>query len=215
MTKRLGLFGGTFDPVHLGHLHAARTLLDEFNLDTIYFIPVYQPVHRDSPQASTEQRLTMLELTLADDEHLVIDVREVKRRGASYAKYTIDEYRQQFPEDELFFILGTDAFNAIDTWYEWQALFDDVNFIVLSRPGYDLDYTHDVEVKLADKARAKGPSSVARSGQVLHSHKVMLQLSATEVRAAVRNNEEIVNLLPENVANFIKEHNIYTQDLLN
>ena len=214
MTKRLGLFGGTFDPVHLGHLHAAQTLLSEFNLDTIYFIPAYQPVHRDSPQASIEQRLTMLQLTLAETDELILDTREIDRGGALYAKYTIDEYRQQFPEAELFFILGTDAFNAIDTWFEWRMLFDDINFIILPRPGYNLNYSKDVAELISQKHQSMGANSEVIIGQVLHSQKAMLRLSATEVRTAIQNNEEISDLLSENAANFVKEHNIYGKDLL-
>jgi len=215
MTRRIGLFGGTFDPVHLGHLHAAELLLDEFSLSEIFFIPAYQPVHRDQPLATSDQRLEMLQLCLSGSEHLSLDRREVNRGGASYALYTLQEYRSDYPEDELFFIIGTDAFNAIDNWHEWQSLFDYCHFIVLPRPGFKLQYSSAVQSHIDSLAADEHRDDVVpKTGQVLLSKKAMLELSATQVRTAIQNKQNIAALISEKVAQYIEDHNIYAKDLL-
>jgi len=212
MKRRIGLFGGTFDPVHLGHLHAAQVLLDELSLSEIFFIPAFQPVHRETPQASTEQRLAMLKMTIQQQANLQLDEREVVRGGASYALYTLEEYRNEYPDDELFFIVGTDAFNAIETWFEWQTLFTLANFIVLPRPGYGLEVQNESITQRISPDITQNES--VESGKIILSKKAMLRLSATEVRSAIANNQDIDELLAENVANYVKDHNIYDKDLL-
>ncbi len=215
MTRRIGLFGGTFDPVHLGHLHAAEVLLDEYSLSEIFFIPAYQPVHREQPLATSDQRLEMLQLCLSGSEHLFLDCREVNRGGASYALYTLQEYRSEYPEDELFFIIGTDAFNAIDSWHEWQSLFDYCHFIVLPRPGYTLQYSPAVQSHIDSLAADEQSEDVTpKTGQVLLSKRAMLELSATQVRTAIQNKQNITALISEKVAQYIEDHNIYAKDLL-
>ena len=214
MTKRVGIFGGTFDPVHLGHIHAARAVAHEFSLDHIYLVPAHQPVHRDNPGATSEQRMQMINLAIADDESLLVDGRELQRGGPSYSLLTVQEYREEYPADQLFFLLGTDAFNGLTSWYHWQEIFDFVNFIVMGRP--DIQLATDVEAAsfLNHRLSDRPVSSDQVAGHIFISKKAMLTNSATEVRQAIAANLPLSGLLNKKVASFIKEHNIYRKDLL-
>ena len=214
MTKRVGIFGGTFDPVHLGHIHAARAVAEEFSLDQIFLIPAHQPVHRDNPGATSEQRMQMINLAIAEDDSLQVDDRELQRGGPSYSLYTVQEYRNDYPTAQLFFILGTDAFNSIITWYQWQDIFTYVNLIVVGRPeiqlALDMEGAEFLKSRMAEDPSGRHPVA----GRIFISKKAMLNNSATEVRQAIVSKQPLSELLHKKVASFIKEHNIYRKDLL-
>lgn len=136
MTQRIGIFGGTFDPVHYGHIASAKMLVAQLSLDTLYFMPCQQHPFHKHPGASPAQRADMLTLAVADEAQLQIDERELRRDGISYTVDSLQEIRSEFGDDAVIvFILGTDAFASLHQWERWQSLLLLSNVAVIERAG--------------------------------------------------------------------------------
>ena len=132
----IGVLGGTFDPIHYGHLRPAKEALVTLGLDQLRFVPAARPPHRRSPVASAEQRLRMVELAVADEPCFVVDDREFGRPGPSYTVDTLISMREEFGERTLCLLMGTDAFDGLDTWHCWQRLPQLAHLVVMYRPGW-------------------------------------------------------------------------------
>ena len=139
----IGIFGGTFDPVHYGHLRSALEVKDIFGLSEVRLIPCAQPPHREQPAATALMRLHMLELAIENQPGLIIDTRELNRQGVSYMVDTLKSLRQEFPNEPLLLFIGSDAFNHLKTWHQWQHLFDTAHIVVMTRPGFEINYLDD------------------------------------------------------------------------
>ena len=139
MLKKLGIFGGAFDPVHQGHIHIAKLAYKELALDKVYFLPLNQAVHKNQPQFSAEKRLELIRQAIAPYAYLDICRYDIERGGPSYAADTLAELKKQpdFTDADLYYIIGSDAFAEIFTWKDPYRLLDLVKFIVAARPGYD------------------------------------------------------------------------------
>ena len=137
MNGILGVLGGTFDPIHYGHLRAAEAVRVALALPSVVLVPAGDPRHRAPPHASGAQRLQMLELALAEFPHLGIDAREIRRGGASYTVPTLASMRAEAPGRRLALILGTDAFAGLPLWHRWRELFDLAHVVVVTRPGFE------------------------------------------------------------------------------
>ncbi len=147
--KRVGLFGGTFNPVHLGHLRAAEIVQEKFSLDEVLFVPSYIPPHKDtSDVVSPSHRLKMVELTLRSYSHFVPSSIEIDAMGKSYSIITLNRIKKLYPEALIFFILGIDAFLEIDTWKDYEHVLKRCFFVVINRPGYD---SYEAKKKLKGK----------------------------------------------------------------
>jgi nicotinate-nucleotide adenylyltransferase len=131
----LGVFGGTFDPIHCGHLELARELRETLELSAIRFVPAGDPPHRSTPVASAAHRLAMVELAVAKDRGLEVDAREIARKGRSYTVTTLEELRAEDRGRTLALIVGGDAFLGLPTWHRWREVFDLAHLIVVARPG--------------------------------------------------------------------------------
>jgi len=211
----LGIFGGTFDPVHFGHLRLASELHDAFRLDQVLFVPAGLPYHRGrAAHASDEERVTMLKLATGRDNRFGIDERELRRQGPTYTYDTLAEIRRERgPDAVLVFLLGSDAFARIDTWHRWTELFDLAHFAVAIR---------------ADDAQwfAKGPGAFPRdvwpritlnlrellaapAGRVMTFSMTPLSISSTAIRALAGEGASIRYLTPDPVAEFIRSHRVY------
>jgi nicotinate-nucleotide adenylyltransferase len=214
--KRIALFGGTFDPIHNGHLKAAEGVQEFFAFDRILFIPSYIPPHKESEDvASAEHRLKMVELALSLHERFFPSSVEIDAMGTSYSIVTLNKIKDIFPQTEIFFLLGVDAFLEIETWKDYEDVLEQCSFIVMSRPGY---YLHDAKKTLTDKydrrmVEVSGP--VPKDNEGDFSHKIYLcpihtlDISSSEVRERVGANQSIRGLVPENVENYIKERHLY------
>jgi len=212
----IGLFGGTFDPVHFGHLRLATELAEAFRLEKVIFIPAGLPYHRGrDAHATNEQRLTMLKLATQRDARFDVDDRELKRSGNTYTYDTLVEIRKERgPDTPLVFLLGTDAFATIDTWHRWTELFDLSHFAVAVRAGDEAWFS-------------KGPGTIPRdiwpritlnphelagapAGKVMTFAMTPLSISSTAIRAGASEGASIRYLTPDPVAEYVRSHNLYT-----
>ena len=208
----LGLFGGTFDPVHVGHLRTAYELRVRLCLDRVHFIPAAIPPHRSTPAAPTALRLRMLEAALANERHAILDRREIEREGPSYSIDTAESLRKEYPRHALCLLLGMDAFLGLPTWRDWERLLDVVNIVVARRPGASLPETGALgrllEAHRIDPAPAR---RWAPAGQIVVQDVTQLEVSATELRNSIRDGVKPRYLVPEAVLDIITETGCYAE----
>lgn len=212
---RLGLFGGTFNPIHFGHLRAAEEVCESLSLNRLWFIPAAHPPHKGTPEVTPfAVRLDMTRLAVGDHPLMAVSDIEGRRPGKSYSIETVRLLREKFgPGWELYFILGLDAMLEIVTWKDYAQLFELCHFVVLDRPGYDRRHLEEIllrQVKplcqpLADEAGFQHPSGY----KVLWQQTTLMDISATGIRRLVRQGHSIRYLLPEAVRGYIMENRIY------
>jgi nicotinate-nucleotide adenylyltransferase len=212
---RIGIFGGTFNPIHLGHLRAAEEIRERFNLKRIIFIAAAVPPHKAVEGGiSGEHRMEMVRLAISGNPHFSLSDIELKRPGRSYSIGTIQLFRQRYGSDlELFFILGMDAFLEIGTWKSFQELFSLCHFIVMTRPGFDKSYTATIlPPEIADAfAYDEGENRfIHHDGYSVYLQGVtFLDISSTKVREEIDKGRSIRYLLPRKVERYIKQHHFY------
>lgn len=203
----IGIFGGTFDPVHHGHLRAALEVKEIFGLDEVRLILSAQPPHRQLPQVSANRRLVMLKLAIQHQPGFIADTREIDRTGASYMVLTLESLRQEFPEQPLLLFVGSDAFNQLTTWYQWQRLFDFAHVVVLIRPGFLIEQVDDFFI--ARQTVNKQELSDQLAGKLYFQAITQLDISATIIRQMIANANNPAYLLPDAVIAYIKQHKLY------
>lgn len=187
--SRIGLFGGSFDPVHLGHLEIARRALDAMQLDEVRFLPCRRSPHKnEAPEAGDNDRLAMLEIALRAFDGAVVDDFELLLPPPSYSVTVARHMRERFPESRLFWILGLDQWNALPRWQEPEALAELLEFIVFSRDG----------------------EPEPRTGWRLHHVSGEHPASSSEIRRKVREGENSSPWLPEGVLDYIRDHQLYS-----
>lgn len=211
---RIGIMGGTYDPVHRGHVELAVKARAYCELDVLKLIPAGTPVHRDPPVASASQRIAMLELAAAPHPWMQVDARECRRDAPSYTYDTASELRAEYPDAALFLVLGLDAFLAFDTWHRWQELLGLVHLLVAVRPGYRYescrldrgfrDFVNDRRTATADAAAQR------TAGRILMAELDLPAISSTQVRHMVRKGDDISALVPPGVADFIAANELFT-----
>ena len=194
--KRIALYGGTFDPVHLGHLEVARRISRLFEIEKVVFIPAQIAPHKiGRPVTEPIHRYAMLALATQDDPRLVISTFELDAPDRRYTVDTVAEFQRRLGEaTELFFIMGADSWSEITTWREWERLLTMTNHIVVTRPGYEVP-----------------PAPAGLSERIFFTDAVMKDISATNIRrlASEGRHGELAGLVPQPVANYIKKYEIY------
>ena len=203
----IGIFGGTFDPIHYGHLRSALELNELFELDHIRLIPCAQPVHRNQPTTSALQRLEMLELATQNQPDFIVDAQELERIGGSYTFDTLIALRKNYPNEPLLLFIGVDAFNNLTTWFRWQELFDFAHIVVITRPNTELKPLNDFfKIRLTnDKQLLKNQLA----GQLFFQQITQLAISATAIRGMIATNQNPRFLLPDAVIDYIFKHQLY------
>jgi nicotinate-nucleotide adenylyltransferase len=211
MLKPVGILGGTFDPVHYGHLRLALEACRLLDLREVRMLPLYLPPHRDAPVAAPAQRLAMLRLAAAHATGLIVDDREIVRGGISYSINTVRALRREFPEQPLCLIIGMDEFHALDTWREWTRLTDYVHLIIVDRPGLPARPAPTQPEQLLGRPGAGDPSalSAARAGAIQKIRPPLLEISATYLRKLVHAGQSIRYLTPDPVIDFITQEKLY------
>jgi nicotinate-nucleotide adenylyltransferase len=212
----LGIYGGTFDPIHYGHLRTAVEVKAILGLAELRFLPCRQPPHRGVPGASAEQRLAMLAAALADAEPgFALDNRELRRDGPSYMVDTLDSLREEFPGRPLCLILGMDAFCGLPSWHRWRDLFDLAHLAVMRRPeAAEPDWAGELAEVLAEKrVEQAGDLRGAAAGKVVFLEVTQLAISATEIRRLIREGKSPRYLLPDAVLKMIRSEGLYRGDM--
>jgi nicotinate-nucleotide adenylyltransferase len=204
------MLGGTFDPVHIGHLRSALELRERLGFDELRLVPCHRPPHRPQPGASAEQRLRMLELALAGETQLCADARELRRAGPSYTFDTLTELRAELGEHcALSLVMGADAFAGLDSWHRWRELSQLAHIVVVARPDCALPATGAV-AELLHGLRAE-PDALRQStcGRIVPVALTPLPVSATAIREQVSAGRSPRYLLPDTVWSYIREHALY------
>jgi nicotinate-nucleotide adenylyltransferase len=215
---RLGILGGTFDPVHRGHLDAAVAAREVLGLDRVVFMPAHVPPHRLQPVASGYHRFAMVALALQELAGCSVSDLELQAAGPSYTAVTLRRlHARGFRPTQLFFITGIDAFAEIATWHDYPAVLEAAHFVVISRPGYAHDNLGsrlpELFPRLVD-LDAAGTAQSARAG-VPHQTSIFLvtaptaDISATEVRRRLASGEPLGGMTPDAVVRYAREHNLY------
>jgi len=201
----IGVFGGTFDPIHFGHLRTAFELLHALRLAEVRLVPAGQPPHRDTPTCDAQHRLAMVRAAIADQPGFVVDDREVRRDGPSYTVDTLRELRAEAPMRPICLIVGMDAFLGLPQWHEWRAVLDLAHVVVAHRPGSAVP---DSGV-LGDLLAARGTHRVddlheAVAGRIHVRPVTQLEISSTDLRDLIVAGQDPRYLLPDPVRTLIR-----------
>ena len=208
--QRIGVLGGTFDPVHIGHLRGALEVAEYLGLDELRLTPSARPPHRSTPQVSAQDRLAMVECAVAGVAPLVVDARELQRDKPSYTIDTLELMRAEMAADtQVFLLLGWDAFCGLPTWHRWEELLQHCHILVLQRPDADSEPPDALRNLLAarsvsDPLALKGPS-----GQIAFVWQTPLAVSATQIRQLLASGKSVRFLVPDAVLAYIDAHGLY------
>lgn len=206
----IGLFGGTFDPVHYGHLRAALEAKEMLNLDDFRLIPAGTPPHRAQPVASAADRLAMLRLAVAGHAGISVDDRETRRTGYSYMVDTLREIRHESGETPLMLLIGQDAANALDTWHEWKTIFSLAHLIIMRRPESRVSWSGEL-LELVEHRLVEHPECIGEkpAGYVLPLEVTQLAISSTGIRNRLYAGQSPSFLLPDRVVDYITQNRLY------
>jgi nicotinate-nucleotide adenylyltransferase len=203
----IGIFGGTFNPIHNGHIQLAKQTLKSLALDEVHFLPCANPVHRGAPQVSTSDRLNMIKLAITADDRFVANTLELDRGGASFMVDTLREMREQNPNESIGLMVGADAFNSIMSWKQPSTILELAHLIVCRRPGIELNSD------IFSDHWAQSVSSLKRQnfGQVLSLANKQSSCSSTEIREqlSVTVSKSVISCLPNAVFEYIVNNHLY------
>ncbi len=203
MNQKIGILGGTFDPIHIGHLCVAEAARDAFNLNKVLFIPTGDPPHKKSSRlASGKDRVKMIQKAISNNPNFRLDSREIERIGTTYTIDTLTELKELYPHDELFFIIGGDTLLELKTWRNFSSVAGLCDFIVYQRLGYRQHDQEDEALRLQKIYQTRihfveGP---------------YLEVSSKDIRRRLEQKQTIRYLVPDEVVIYIKEHNLYKGD---
>jgi nicotinate-nucleotide adenylyltransferase len=212
MSEPIGLFGGTFDPIHYGHLRTSFELWQALRLAEVRFLPTGNPSHRESPLAPPELRLEMVRAAVAGNSAFVVDDREMRRTGVSYSVDTLLDLRRDFPDRSLCLLLGMDAFLGMPGWHRWREIFDLAHIVVAHRPGWKAPITGPLGEIMVDR----GTGSVrdlhaAAAGRIFVHAVTQLEISSTELRQLILSGRDLRYLIPDAVREIIRRTQCYPQ----
>ena len=211
MAKPIGILGGTFDPVHNGHLRLALETYQALDLAEVRLIPLHTPPHRRAPAAGQRQRLAMLRLAVKGVPGLAVDGREIARGGPSYTVETLQSLRAETGNAPLCLIMGMDAFQSLHTWHQWTTILDYAHIIIADRPGSKVTIKHHAVRKLYSGHICKNRSALRRPyGRIMKINVPVLDISATRIRGLCAQNREVRYLLPDTVVRYIKRETLYS-----
>jgi nicotinate-nucleotide adenylyltransferase len=209
--KRIGIFGGTFDPIHFGHIHTAKQAAHWLNLDELFLLPSHIPPHKTKTSANAQQRLNMVELICGQDPMLTLDKRELTKDSPSYTFETLKEIRRELSDAQLFFIVGMDSLLSFSTWHKYQKILSLCHLVVNSRPDYTVDKGNIELMQLLASHKFSHPDELQQQktgGILLHDTKDW-HISSTDIRKKIKNNHNCDDLLPKAIISYINKEQLY------
>lgn len=201
--NRIGLLGGAFDPIHHGHLRIAQEALEQLQLDQVRFIPTAKPPHKAATQADFAARCAMVELAISGNSAFTLDPREGNCDKPSYSVVTLRELQQKLPSTECHWLLGSDAWDNITTWHEWQECLELATFVVMNRPSSG---------NTNNKTVAKLPPSAPKSAKIKSLPINPLDISSSQIRALLQQDRSPQYLLPASVMAYLQQHQLYANN---
>ena len=214
--RRVGVYGGTFDPIHRGHIEVGRAVLHQFALDELLIVPAHRPPHKTSRLISDAyHRYAMAVMATMDDERLKVSTVELEAPERPYTFETMRRLRDRYgPRASLFFVMGADSFEELNLWREPERILDSANLIVITRPGHALGLEHlpaRFAAGLVDRRGGRSDTEAAQAGGVYLTDAVNLDVSSTELRRRVRDGKPIDAEVPPRVADYIRKYALYRQ----
>ncbi len=202
----IGINGGTFDPIHFGHLRPALEVQKALGLQEIHFVPCFQPVHRVQPEVSSYQRCEMIELAIQSQPSFKLDKVEIEQGGPSYMVNTLKILSKRYFDKGLVLIMGTDAFTEFTSWHQWEEILELANLAITHRPGEPIPQ----EGEIGQVFRQRWVATLsAKKGQIVDVPITQLDLSATALRSYLKQGDCIDFLMPEKVVEYIKKYQLY------
>lgn len=206
----IGLFGGTFDPIHLGHIQIALELKQALHLDEMRLLPCHIPPHRRAPVASAEHRAAMVQLALSDCKQLRIDTLELHNPEPSYSVHTLEQLRQTLGDEvSLCLAMGMDSLVTLNSWYRWQALLALAHIIVAARPGWSLANNGEMLEYVNQHRGSMADLHQLRRGKIVIQELSLVPISSTGVRARLNQGQSVKSLIPDAVQAYIRQHQLY------
>lgn len=202
----IGIMGGTFDPIHNGHLRIAEEAADLFALSEVRFIPAKQPALKVSPQVSAEQRLKWVRQAIAGNERFCVDDRELQRSGSSYTIDTLRSLAEERPTESLLFIMGVDTFNQFEAWKDWQEILEQANLLVCDRPNSEIKQPRWSESRWC---RSPDELLLKKSGGLYFLEVTPMPVSSSMIRHKVSKKQSVRYLLPDVICQEITQQQIY------
>ncbi|MEY8200859.1 MAG: nicotinate-nucleotide adenylyltransferase [Colwellia sp.] len=213
--KGIGILGGTFDPIHLGHTQSAQAVANELGLKRVLLIPAHIPPHKISPDlvphASAKQRAAMVEVACKNSTLFSCDQRELKRSGHSYTVDTLKELKQQYPDQPLYFIIGMDSLMTFTHWHQYQEILSLCHLIVNTRPNYPVEQLNDETKILLSHHQTTDISQLTQlgSGKIFFSDKCFFDISSTHIRQQLVKKQNCNHQLLPSISEFINKNNLY------
>lgn len=206
----IGLFGGTFDPVHFGHLRPALELQQSIGLDEVRLLPSHVPPHRSQPHATPQQRLAMLNAAIAGVPAFTVDTREFEREGPSYTLDTLQSLRAELAGTSLCLVIGMDAFREFSSWHRWREILEYSHLVVMTRPGMSLPEQGELADFISLHRVADAATLRSRASGLLLFHPVtQLEISGTQIRKLLASGKRADFLLPKSVLELIYREALY------
>ena len=199
----IGIYGGSFDPIHLGHLKTATTLKTELRLDHLFLLPCCEPVHKDGLKYPSNDRLKMLNLALEKFSTLEIDSREINRGGGSYMIDTLYELKQIYRDEPICLIIGMDSFLKIKTWKDWQEFSKLVHLVILQRQGFNII---DSSLDSFHSTKEVNELRLESNGLLYFSNCPKINISSSDIRSRIAANQNLDDLLPKSIINYLRLH---------
>nr|WP_314877129.1 nicotinate-nucleotide adenylyltransferase [uncultured Pseudomonas sp.] len=208
--RRVGIFGGTFDPVHIGHLRSALEVTELMGLDELRLLPNARPPHRDTPQVDAQARLAMVQSAVSGVDCLSVDARELGRDKPSYTIDSLESIRAELGgDDQLFLVLGWDAFCGLPGWHRWEELLQHCHILVLQRPDADVEPPDELRNLLAARSQSDPTAMSGPAGHISFVWQTPLAVSATQIRQLLASGKSVRFLVPDAVLAYIEAHDLY------
>jgi nicotinate-nucleotide adenylyltransferase len=208
----LGILGGTFNPIHNGHLHLAERFQQTLGFEAVRFMPAAIPALKDAPCVSAEQRADMVKLAIINHPTFEIDTRELERAGPSYTIDSLISLRKELGDKvSICWLIGSDAFAKLNTWHRWSELLNYCHFVVVKRPhSEELNWSSEVDALIvAHQTNDVNALKKSASGKILIQEIEALDISSTQIRQHIASKENVGNLMPSNVINYIQKYHLY------